>query len=121
MVGVLSEFSDVTGEHGDAVLPAQPGDSHLQSIHPSRTTISKNKCEVGPLLSNHQARHSSPCPNVNHCSGDVGQGAYKSFRVFNHLGDWSITQGAYSLRSGKNLFNGAANSHLTNVLLALWL
>jgi hypothetical protein len=119
MVWSLSEFSNVARQHSDAILPTQPGDSHLQGVHSSRSTISENKCEVRSLLRYHQARHSGPCPNINHCSGDVCEGCHKGFRVFNHLWDWSVTQGAHSLRSGKNLFNSAANSHLTNVLVTL--
>jgi hypothetical protein len=121
MVGLFSEFSNVARQHRDPVRPAQPGDSHLQGVHSSGSTISKNECEVGAFLSNHQARHSGPCPDINHCSGDFSKGCHKSFRVFNHLWDWSVTQGAHSLSGGKNLFNGAANSHLTNVLVALQL
>jgi hypothetical protein len=91
----------------------------LQSIHSGGSTISENKREVGSFLGNHQARHSGPCSNINHCSSDIRNGCHKCFSVFNNLWDWSVAQGAHSLRGGKNLFNGAANSHLTNVLVGL--
>jgi hypothetical protein len=120
MVGVLSEFSNVTRQYRDAVFPAQTRDSHLQRIHSSRSTIREYKSELGAFLSNHQTRHASSGANVNHSSSDVNQCRHKCFCVLNDLGDWSVAQRADSLRSGKNLFNGAANSHLTNVLVALW-
>jgi hypothetical protein len=118
MFGLLPQVGDVAGEHRDAVFPTQTGDPHLQCIHSSRSAIRKYESEVGAFLSNHQTRNASSGANVNHGSSDVGQCRHKCFRVFHHLWDGSVAQRANPLCGGQNLFNGAAISHLTNVMVA---